>query len=112
MIITEFDAPLTAEDARKISLSNREDSSDRIKFRDIMSGIRHAASVGYTRYFMYAAVIEVMPSEHVQHILKSMGYNVVIKRAYEWDEKEKKWSDKPLLSYDKREQFVAEITWG
>jgi hypothetical protein len=112
MILTQFDKPLTAEEARKISLSNREESTDRIRFREIMHGIRESASWGHTRYFMYAAVIDRMPSDHVQAILKSMGYNVVVKRAYLWDEKEKKWSDKPYLSHDGREQFVAEITWG
>ncbi len=112
MIITEFDAPLTAEDARKISLSNREDSSDRLRFRDCMTGIRHAASVGYTRYVTMYANRDFHPSEHVQNVLRSMGYKVVEKRAYQYDEKKKDWSDKPLLDFNGREQFFLEITWG
>lgn len=112
MIITEHDKPLTAEEARKISNNNKEESIDRIRFREIMHGIRESASWGQTRHFMYAAPKDRMPSEYVQDILRSFGYKVSVKRAYLWDEQKKDWSDKPYLSPDGREQFVAEITWG
>lgn len=113
MIITEFDAPLAAEDARKISMNNRDDSDDRFRFRDIMTGIKQSASFGYTRFVTMYRPKAFHPSEHVQNALRSMGYNVVEKRPYKWDEEKKTWSsDKPLLDSDGREQFFLEITWG
>ena len=112
MIITQFDHPTTAEEARQISLANKEDSRDRACFREIMKSIRFTASVGYTRYQTCANTSDYGPSEHVCNVLRSMGYKVTVKRAYQYDEKKKDWSDKPLLNFAGREQFFAEITWG
>lgn len=112
MIITQFDQPTTAEEARQISLANKEDSRDRQQFRDFMTMIRINASVGYTRYQTSPNIIDYTPSEHVCIVLRSMGYKITVKRAYQYDDKKKDWSDKPLLSHDGREQFFTEITWG
>lgn len=112
MIITEFDKPLTAEDARKIALNNKEESVDRIRFREIMQSIRECASWGSTRYISMPATKDQSPSEHVQALLVSFGYKVTVKRAYQWDNEKKEYSDKPWLSFNGREQFVTEITWG
>lgn len=113
MIINEFDCPLTAEDARKIAINNRDDSEERQQFRSIMMVIRDAASKGYTRHITWPKPRGWdLPNEKVQDALRSFGYRVVEKRAYEWDDKKKAYSDRPMLSYDKREQFFLEITWG
>lgn len=112
MIITQFDHPTTAEEARQISLANKEDSRDREMFRAVMGSIRYCASVGHTRYQTLTANADLTPSEHVCSILRSMGYKVTVKRAYLYDEKKKDWSDKPWLDSNGREQFFAEITWG
>lgn len=112
MIITKFDLPTTAEEARQISLSNKDDSQDRTNFRMLMTNIRHSASFGYTRYQTMIANADRTPSEHVCNALRSMGYKVFIKRAYKYDDKKKDWSDKPWLDHDGREQFFTEITWG
>lgn len=112
MIITDLDLPLTAEDARKIAMNNREDSVDRIRFREIMHGIRECSSWGSTRHYIYPSVKERMPSEHVCEILRSMGYKVSINRSYQWDSEKKERSDKPDVDSNGREQFFAEITWG
>jgi len=118
MIITEFDCPLTAEDARKISLNNREDSKDRSKFREIMTQIKEAASHGHTRLLTTHSTKAIgnlygdHPSDHVQNVLRSFGFKVIEKRAYEWNSDYKTYSDKPLLNFEKRETFFLEITWG
>jgi hypothetical protein len=112
MIITDLDTPLTAEDARKISINNREDSVDRSCFRLLMQNIKYSASFGHTRFQTSPQTKERGPSEHVCDALRSMGYKVTIKRAYRYDSDKKEWSDKPLLDYQGREQFFAEITWG
>jgi len=112
MIITQFDHPTSAEEARQISLANKEDSTDRRCFRELMQSIRHTASVGYTRFQSRPETNDGIPSEHLCQILRSMGYRVNIKRAYKWDEKTKNWSDKPWLDFEGREQFFVEITWG
>lgn len=113
MIITEFDSPLTAEDARKIAINNRDDSADRIKFRYLMSCIRESASLGCTRFVSMPEARSMIASEHVQKALRSMGYKITEKRAYQWDEKNKDWSlEKPALDFAGRETFFLEITWG
>ncbi len=113
MIITEFDGPLTAEDARKISINNRDDSVDRTRFRGIMECIKQAASYGHTRLITQEQPKFYSPSEFVQKALRSLGYRVVEKRAYKWDEEKKDWStEKPYLDSMGREQFFLEITWG
>ena len=112
MIITQFDHPTTAEEARQISLANKEDSSDRSRFRYLMGQIREIASMGHTRFQSTPSNKDFTPSEHVCEILRSMGYKVTIKRAYQWDEQKKNWSDRPWLDHSGREQFFVEITWG
>lgn len=112
MIITEFDLPLTAEDARKIALHNRDDSIDRSRFRELMAYIRQCASVGYTRYVSFPQTRSLVASEHVQNALRSMGYKVTEKRAYKWDKEANDWSDRPQLDHSGRETFFLEITWG
>jgi hypothetical protein len=112
MIITEHDKPLTAEDARKISINNRDDSLDRTRFRELMGSIKEYASYGYTRHITTPKIRDLHPGEQVQNVLRSFGYRVIEKRAYEWDSEKKEYSDRPLLSHDKREQFFLEITWG
>ncbi len=112
MIITQFDHPTTAEEARQISLANKEDSRDRSNFRQLMSQIRESASMGYTRYQSMPANKDFSPSEHVCEVLRSMGYKVSVKRAYLYDDKKKDWSDKPWLDHAGREQFFVEVTWG
>ena len=112
MIITQFDHPTTAEEARQISLSNKEDSRERSHFREMMLMIREVASMGYTRYQSYPKNRDLTPNEHVCDVLRSMGYKVHIKRAYQWDYEKKTWSDKPSLDHSGREQFFIEITWG
>jgi hypothetical protein len=113
MIITEFDKPLTAEDARKISINNRDDSIDRGNFRDIMSQIQYASSIGHTRLITSQKCRSLAPSEMVQKTIRSFGFRVIEKRAYKWDEKIKDYStEHPLLDFDGREQFFLEITWG
>jgi hypothetical protein len=119
MIITEFDGPLTAEDARKISINNREDSEDRVRFRALMADIKHSASFGYTRLCTSPECKNLSPaqwgrhpSEHVQNALRSFGFRVVEKKAYEYDAKLHGYCDRPMLNPDKREQFFLEITWG
>lgn len=112
MIITQFDNPTTAEEARQISLANKEDSLDRILFREIMEHIRHSASLGYTRLQTVITNADRTPSAHLCDVLRSMGYRVSIKRAYLWDDKKNGWSDRPWLDASGREQFFAEITWG
>jgi hypothetical protein len=112
MIITDLDRPLTAEEARKIAMNNREDSADRCLFREIMQAIREVSSWGSTRYVMLPAVKERMPTDHVCRILLSMGYKVSVKRSYKWDSEGKEYTDKPDIDSSGREQFYAEITWG
>lgn len=113
MIINEFENPLTAEDARKISINNRDDSRDRTDFRYLMASIRDAASVGHTRFVTIQRSKYLTPSEQVQKALSSFGYRVVEKRAYQWDNEANKWSDsKPALDSVGNEQFFLEITWG
>ena len=112
MIITQFDHPTTAEEARQISLANKEDSLDRTQFREIMQWIRHSSSIGHTRYQSQPANKDRTPSEHLCMVLRSMGYKVTTKRAYQWDNDKKDWSDKPYIDHVGREQFFVEITWG
>lgn len=112
MIITEFDSPLTAEEARGISLANKDDSTDRFRFRDLMFQVRYAASFGETRYQSLPMNRDLNPTEHVCNAFRSMGYKVTMKRAYKWDEAAKNWSDKPMVDNNGREQFFVEITWG
>lgn len=112
MIITKFDNPTTAEEARQISLANKDDSRDRTDFRDLMDHIRQCASFGYTRFQTMIENVDRTPSEHVCNALRSMGYKVVTKRAYKYDDEMGRWSDKPWLDHDGREQFFVEITWG
>lgn len=112
MIITDLDSPLTAEDARKVSLANRDDSDDRRMFRTIMQRIHCAASFGYTRYQSVPMTADQNPSQHVVAALTSMGYRVIVKKAYKWDDDMGKWSDKPLLGPSGRELSFFEITWG
>lgn len=112
MIITEFDKPLTAEDARKIAINNKDDSLDRSAFRTTMEQIRHASSYGSTRLITYPANSDMVPGEAVQNALRSFGYRVVQKRAYQWDSLKKSYSDRPELDSSGREQFFLEITWG
>lgn len=115
MIITDLDRPLTAEDARKISLNNRDDSVDRYYFRDLMSSILLDASFGRTRHTtaMSPRCRINMYSKNVQDALRSMGYKVVEKRVMEYDEEKKDFStDRPKLDHGGREQFFLEITWG
>lgn len=115
MIISEHDKPLTAEDARKISLTNRDDSVDRYHFRELMEQIKHQASFGHTRYStaLTPRARSHMYSQTVQDALRSMGYRVIEKRAMEWDEESHTFSsEKPILDACKRETFFLEITWG
>lgn len=112
MIITQFDHPTTAEEARQISLANKEDSKDRHEFRNLMNNILCSASFGSTRYQTMPRNSDFMPSEHVCKVLRSMGYAVTHKRAYLWDQNTGKWSDKPWLDTSGREQYLTEITWG
>ena len=112
MIITQFDNPITAEEARQISLTNKDDSVDRYRLRSLMEEIRSAASFGYTRYQGFPKNKDLMPSERVCDALRSMGYKVTVKRAYHWDDDKKDWSDRPQLDQFGREQFFIEITWG
>lgn len=112
MVITELDKPLTAEDARKISLNNKDDSADRMHFRHLMVSIKEQASFGHTRYISSSAIKDFIPSERVQNHLRNLGYKVTQKRAYIWDSNEKKYSDRPSLNQEGREQFFLEITWG
>jgi hypothetical protein len=117
MIITEFDGPLTAEDARKIAINNRDDSVDRSQFRSLMNAIRDAASRGYTRHVTQPKPKDKgyfdHPTEFVQNALRSFGFKVVEKRAYLWDSVTRDYSNnKPFLSNDGRDQFFLEITWG
>jgi hypothetical protein len=112
MIITQFDHPTTAEEARQISLANKDDSRDRSAFRTLMGSIRESASMGYTRYQSMPSNADWTPSEHVCKALRSMGYAVTVKRAYLYDDKKNGWSDKPWLDGLGREQFFVEVTWG
>lgn len=115
MIITQLDTPITAEEARQVSLANKDDSEDRYNFRDLMQNIRYQASFGYTRYTtaLNPKPRSRIPSKNVQDALRSMGYKVIEKRAMEWDDEKKGFSDeKPKLDHAKRETFFLEITWG
>jgi len=113
MIITEFDNPLTAEDARKIALNNRDDSTDRIRLRELMEQIKKSASYGYTRTITSPKSRDFHPSELVQKTLRSFGFKVLEKRAYQWDKERQDWSkEKPALDFEGKEQFFLEITWG
>lgn len=115
MIITEFDAPLAAEDARKISLNNRDDSVDRSHFRELMAKIKYGASFGHTRLSTSGCpqCREYFYSENVQNALRALGYRVIEKRAYAWDSEAKDFSkSKPHLDHSGRETFFLEITWG
>lgn len=112
MIITQFDTPTTAEEARRISLANKEDSEDRRMFRTIMQRIMMQASFGHTRYKSPPMTKDQNPSEHVCEVLQSLGYKTTIKRAYQFDEETGDWSDRPLLGPSGRELSFFEITWG
>lgn len=80
-----------------------------------MSRILEASSYGYTRITtgQTPKCRSYFYSKNVQDALRSMGYRVTEKKAYEWDKEKNDWSaEKPVLDYAKRETFFIEITWG
>ncbi len=115
MTITDLDKVITAEDARKISLNNKDDSLDRKVFRDLMDNIQEQASWGYTRYTTapWPTLKENIANDIVLAALQKLGFKVQVKRAMKWNEEKKEFfSDRPSLNSEGRETYFIEVMWG
>lgn len=85
ILVTEADQPITAAEARRIALANKDESIGRSLFRDVMTQIRHYMTFGSESTYIELKPFQAGCVVQVVEMLTELGFRVDINDKEFWD---------------------------